>query len=162
MQVLKMKEHPEHKGYFITEDGEVWSYWRNRGRDGWGIVLDKEPKKRRFNNHCKGYLTVWIKTEEGQKLKKVHRLVAETYIPNPNNLPQVNHIDGIKTNNNVSNLEWCSNQKNTELALAKVHQLVTPTGEIVEVFNLGKFCREHKIDRGDLYKGKKSKGYYLQ
>ena len=162
MQVLKMKEHPEHKGYFITEDGEVWSYWRNRGRNGWGIALDKEPKKRRFNNHCKGYLTVWIKTEEGQKLKKVHRLVAETYIPNPNNLPQVNHIDGIKTNNNVSNLEWCSNQKNTELALAKVHQLVTPTGEIVEVFNLGKFCREHKIDRGDLYKGKKSKGYYLQ
>ena len=162
MQVLKMKEHPEHRGYFITEDGEVWSYWHNRGRDGWGIVLDKEPKKRRFNNHCKGYLTVWIKTEEGQKLKKVHRLVAETYIPNPNNLPQVNHIDGVKTNNNVSNLEWCSNQKNTELALAKVHQLVTPTGEIVEVFNLGKFCREHKIDRGDLYKGKKSKGYYLQ
>ena len=157
-----MKEHPEHKGYFITEDGEVWSYWRNRGREGWGIVLDKEPKKRRFNNHIKGYLTVWIKTDQGQKLKKVHRLVAETYIPNPNCLPQVNHIDGIKTNNNVRNLEWCDNQRNTELALAKVHQLVTPTGEMIEVFNLGKFCREHKIDRGDLYKGKKSKGYYLQ
>jgi len=48
------------------------------------------------------------------------------------------------------------------LALAKVHKLITSTGEIIEVFNLGKFCRENKVDRGDLYKGKKSKGYCLQ
>lgn len=62
----------------------------------------------------KGYLTVKIKEHKTSRV--IHRLVANAFIPNPNKLPQVNHIDGNKTNNRVENLEWCTNKYNVNHA----------------------------------------------
>ena len=54
-----------------------------------------------------GYFHVTLCKNKKRKGFTVHRLVAQTFIQNPLNLPQINHIDGNKTNNNITNLEWC-------------------------------------------------------
>lgn len=59
-----------------------------------------------------GYLKVAIYLNGRMKSERIHRLVATTFIPNPKNYPQVNHIDEDKTNNRVDNLEWCDSQYN--------------------------------------------------
>lgn len=80
--------------YYISKDGRVF----------------KEIKGREVSG---GYLSVHL---FNGKDFKIHRLVAKTFIPNPNNLPQVNHIDGNKKNNSVDNLEWVSRSGNVRHA----------------------------------------------
>ena len=85
--------------YEITRDGKVINKHA-------GHTLAPQP-------NGKGYLRVSI----GKKLMFIHRLVAEKYIPNPENKPQVNHKDGNKLNNCVDNLEWVTNQENRNHAV---------------------------------------------
>lgn len=61
-----------------------------------------------------GYKQVKLFKDGKAYYRRVHRLVAEAFTPNPNNLPQVNHIDGDKTNNTMENLEWITNSQNTK------------------------------------------------
>lgn len=59
-----------------------------------------------------GYLFVCLCKDGIQKNFTIHRLVAKAFLPNPNNFPEINHKDEIKTNNNVGNLEWCDHKYN--------------------------------------------------
>ena len=65
-----------------------------------------------------GYLRVSLKYENRTKHKQVHRLVAETFIPNPDNKPEVDHINGKRDDNRVENLRWCTNYENIMFPLA--------------------------------------------
>ena len=60
-----------------------------------------------------GYLVVWLYKNGKRKFFKIHRLVAEAFLPNPMGFPEINHKDEVKTNNIVSNLEWCTREYNT-------------------------------------------------
>lgn len=60
----------------------------------------------------KGYLFVSLSKDGKRYLKKVHRLVAQAFIPNPFRKPQINHKNGDKTNNGIDNLEWVTNAEN--------------------------------------------------
>ena len=68
--------------------------------------LDGKMLKPYVNAH--GYLALTLTKNGKEKSLRVHRLVAEAFIKNPNNYDQINHIDGNKTNNKVENLEWCN------------------------------------------------------
>lgn len=72
----------------------------------------KSGKYRRYSVTQRGYCSVDLHRKGTIKRFLVHRLVAEAFIPNPNNFPQVNHIDENPSNNNVNNLEWCTAKYN--------------------------------------------------
>ena len=116
-----------------------------------GNVYGPKGNKLCFMTNHKGYLSCKVTYDDIQKTKTctAHRLVAKAFIPNPENKPQVNHIDGDKTNNNVSNLEWVTNAENqrhsTEVlgnfrgekchtAILKEHQVL----EIMQMLRDGK------------------------
>lgn len=80
-----------------------------RVRNKKGLLL--KPQKTE-----KGYLRVDLSKDGKTKHYKVHRLVASAFIPNKNNLPQINHKDENKQNNRVDNLEWCTHKENTQHA----------------------------------------------
>lgn len=89
-----------------------------------------------------GYLTVQL----GEKIKSIHRIVAETFIPNLYNKPQVNHIDGNKHNNNVNNLEWCTPSENMIHAIKNNMIRMNTEAKIKAIkLNIAKATEKNKI-----------------
>ena len=113
-------------GYMVCRDGNIY---RN------GEALSQHQNGR-------GYLSVFLWLQGERLTKRVHRLVAEAFIPNPDNLPVENHKNGNKLDNRAENLEWVTYKENTRQYLESNTRETKPvirvnpkTGKIKEVFS---------------------------
>lgn len=125
VKILKIKDFP---GYYITENGEVYSCKQN-------LVKMKLIQSRN------GYLRVWFRTPKHVSCM-VHRLVAQAFIPNPDNKPQINHKNGIKTDNRVSNLEWATVKENVIHSIKHLKRNKKGTTKIVQQISNNKIIAE--------------------
>ncbi len=98
MEEWKSLDFLGYPNYEVSNQGKV----RN-ARTG----IERKPQKREY-----GYLQVNLYNDKKQKMFKIHRLVAMAFLPNPDNLPCINHRDETPSNNCVDNLEWCTYQYN--------------------------------------------------
>ena len=92
----------------------------------------------------KGYLFVNLCKNGEMKKCLVHRLVAQTFIPNPDNLPQVNHKDEDKENNSVQNLEWCDQKYNINYGIRNQMVSMKLSKPVLQFTKDGEFVREWK------------------
>lgn len=97
LNITKIKEYPD---YGLTKQGRVYSKKTGKWKE---LIPQKDTD---------GYLQVRLYNDGVGRFKFVHRLVAESYLERKSDCHEVNHIDGDKTNNSISNLEWCDRSKN--------------------------------------------------
>lgn len=97
-----MKEYPLNPNYLVSENGEIYS--------------KRFKKKLTPKVNWDGYHRVQIWSNNKCHMISWHRIIAETFIPNPDNKPIVNHKNGIKSDNRVENLEWCTQSENIKHA----------------------------------------------
>lgn len=122
-KAFKIKDFPD---YYVTDSGDVYSAnYRQSGRI-----------KRMVKCRCGGgYLNVCLRKDNKNYTRLIHRLVAEAFIPNPENKPQINHKNGDKTDNRVKNLEWVTASENEKHSYKVLHKKANKAG-------LGKFGKD--------------------
>lgn len=126
--------------YAITSCGRVYSHSR--------VNLQGRLQKGRWmklQNDKDGYLKVRLQSKGKSAYIGVHRLVALAFLPNPDNLPQVNHKDEVKDNNEVSNLEWCNASYNKEYSLKRKVMVTAPDGMVYAITNVNSFAASHGL-----------------
>lgn len=128
---------PRCDDYLISQTGRILSHKRGM----WNELTPYEGKN--------GYLYINLRIDMMTVREYIHRLVAETFIPNPENKPAVNHIDGNKLNNDVNNLEWVTYKENA------IHALRTGLSHVPDVKILIEAIRKPikaiNIDTGEEY-----------
>ena len=152
--IEEWRDIPGYEGYYqVSNLGRVkgLSRWINGNKQGYTTEhILKEGKN-------KGYCRVTLSVDTKHKNFSVHRLVAIAFIPNPNNYPQINHKDGNKANNIVTNLEWCNaSQNNFHKFNVLGYKITQETRKKLSSKSKGrKWSEEYKRNLSEVLKGKK-------
>lgn len=117
-----IKKIDDYKGYFISDNGKVYCNLGKGNRDKNKTVDLYEIKPRLTKN---GYARVYARQTSTNKRRDlyVHRLVAQYFLPNPENKKYVNHKNCIRNDNRVENLEWCTAKENTDYTMSLNHMI---------------------------------------
>lgn len=117
--MLKIRDIKGWEDYTIDTDGNVFSKRKNK------------YLKPNINKY--GYCKIKLQKNKHTKMFSIHRLVAENFLENKDGLPQVNHKDGNKQNNNINNLEWCSAKYNMNYGTIKEKISKANSGKIASI-----------------------------
>lgn len=127
--------------YAVNENGDVFSLRFNK-------IKKLKQGLRGKNSNMYPFVVFTV----GRKDKKfsVHRLVAEAFLDNPCNYPQVNHKDCNPLNNHKENLDWITNRENAFYSFGKTYYFISPEGEHVVITDLPTFCAETGLSRSNM------------
>lgn len=148
--------------YQVSDTGEVKSLERTRvGKNGSSVIVPECIRKQKTDKD--GYKEVALCKDGKMKYCRVHRLVAEAFLDNPNGYPIINHKDENPANNNVNNLEWCTEQYNRQYSLYKSSTAIECNGtiypsirECARTLGIDTSSIIYHLDKGTLYKGQYS------
>jgi len=113
-----MKDIDGYEGlYAVTKNGNIWSYPKPCSSRSGKFLKQQVYVNKKNRNIPHRQLLVGLWKNKKRKMCQVHRLVAKTFILNPENKPDINHLDGNSLNNNVENLEWCTKSENIRHAI---------------------------------------------
>lgn len=137
--------------YEVDSYGNVYSNLRGSVR--------KRLKPQLYTNNDTTYAYVNLYRKGKMQSSSIHRIVAKAFLGHYKDL-EVNHKDLNTLNNRYDNLEWCTRQYNIEYSQSKTYKVIDPTGIVVTIFNLEKFCRDNSLNASNLHKvivGKRNK-----
>jgi len=134
----------------MTENWKIIEDYPNYMVSDKGRVININRNKILKQHKTAGYLRVSLSNKGKVRHLLVHRLVAMAFLGTPPDGYEVNHKDRDKLNNSVDNLEWCSRGRNMEHAHSLHWTFLSPEGEVVNVYNLSKFCKENGLDYGNM------------
>ena len=134
--------------YMVSTFGRIYSVERKQNNHS--KLQNVKEKIKKHSDNGNGYKFIQLYSNGKNKRAYVHRLVAEALIPNPHNLPQVNHKDEDKSNNSVENLEWCDSKYNINYGTARIRDketlLKNKNNRGIDVYDMdGNFIKTYKF-----------------
>ena len=123
---------PGFEGYYASKKGKIYSTLSKGCRDRYNLEKRVPPKELKYRITKNGYARVYMRNNNYNRVDVyVHRIIGELYVPNPNNLPEINHIDSVRLHNENTNLEWVSREENINHAIKYGYMTRNEKGQFI-------------------------------